>query len=177
MKAMENTEGAPNQVQSSDERDDLSGDITPRLADLMQQIAAAENEPDAEVNFHPPKFSVERVHTFDRADGFRMYHRSAWCNECADEYGLEIVSRFVARTEDSALDFPEMLKAAIKICRDQQTGLMVAELSCISSNPEVIFRVYDMLRSPTPELPKGVPLIVCGYGMIAYTVKRPFPGM
>jgi hypothetical protein len=113
-------------------------------------------------------FTVSTVVYFDRADGYHMLHRRAWADECAAEYHLDMIASYLARGEDSALDYPIALRTAMNAALKARAGLYVPELSSISSNPNVLLHFIDLLRRPTSWSSAGVPLIVAGYGTVAH---------
>jgi hypothetical protein len=116
----------------------------------------------------PHAYGVRKVILFDRADGCHMLHRRAWCEECARDYELEIIGIHLARGAESAADYPLPLRVAINACTKARAGLMVAELSCLSSNPRTLLYVINKLREPNQWSSAGVPLIVAGYGTLAH---------
>jgi hypothetical protein len=116
-------------------------------------------------------FPVDTVIYFDRADGYHMLHRRAWADECAAEYHLDMIASYLARGEDSALDYPIALRTAMNAATTARAGFYVPELSSISSNPNVLLDVIATLRRPVSWSSAGIPLIVAGYGSIAHNAS------
>jgi hypothetical protein len=83
---------------------------------------------------------------------------------------VHVVDEFLALRDEAMRDRPLKLIEAIDECRIDAAALIVYDFASLSIDPGKLFDVMLELREPVKGLPRGIPLLIAGTGVVELPV-------